>query len=334
VPFDLTSRQPTVRAEIQLQLSVQLEKQHVHALKRWRKCWGVLSLIVLAQSSIQVHSVSAQESAPLRFEEARSLVLPETLDVVGAAPLLDGTVWIWTRNPGTIYEWVSGRGGLSAFPFDGRIISAAGTGVSRQVEVVDGLRPAITLMTEHKLSARRGLPLVLALDAMREANRWLVVGTDSLGEVRLLRCDGATCERVHARLPASLLKQHLVRLALIGSAPVLMEVDDPFRFLRFDGTQYARVTSREIRALLASVQKNGRWVALTPVNIGTECILAFSDLRSDSRVVVALDEHAQLLRHTVLDVPLGFMAVQPNRQTVIAARRGAQLELVEYRYAR
>ena len=318
---------------IQLRSSGALHRNTWTLRKRLWLRWVGLLVFVLAQSSIRVLAVSAQES-PLQLEEARDFVVPDTMDIMGAAPLSDGTVWLWTRSTGAIYKWASGQEALSAFPFEGRVISATGTAVPRELEVVEGLRPSISILNDRGIRAHHAVPLVLALDAMPDSQGWFIIGADSLGAIRLLRCESESCHAVRARLPDGLVKEHLVRLARVGSTPVLMDVDDPFRFVRFDGTTYASSTSREIRGLLATVQKSGRWVALSPIAVGAECILEFADLRSDTRVVLALDQHARVLRHTVLNVPLGFMAVQPERKTVIAARRGAQLELVEYRYAR
>jgi hypothetical protein len=72
------------------------------------------------------------------------------------------------------------------------------------------------------------------------------------------------------------------------------------------------------------------WRALPTVALDCTLLLTLSDLTADRRILVRYGATGRIERVTELEAPLGLIARLPGEESVLAARRAGELELVWY----
>jgi len=107
-------------------------------------------------------------------------------------------------------------------------------------------------------------------------------------------------------------------LAVVNSAPehVFLIRGSRGKTERVNIAQDVRIESLRGDALFAP-----KWVAAGVVAAGDHYVLTIADLRSDKRVLVMIDQNAEVKTVTHVNAPFSFVAVTPDKRYLIAVRR-------------
>lgn len=73
-------------------------------------------------------------------------------------------------------------------------------------------------------------------------------------------------------------------------------------------------------------------ISLPTLIVDGHYLQTLSDLRSDRRTVLLFSAAGAFIRSTHLDVPIGFVAVEPSLNVLVAVRRSDRVEIVKYRW--
>ena len=288
-------------------------------------CGGGISRLADAQAT----------ASHLSFAQESQLVVPDSLDILGATQTGGGDVWLWTPRPGVLYEWKRGTAALQPVAVGGTIVAAAADALTGEIDVVDGLRGAIVPIADGQVGAGRTTGLVSIFDAHKHGDHWLLFGVDSGGSARFAECRYDGCHVVAAPNRQALvdLRRHARKLTQVGAADVLLEVNPPFRRFDLTGRELARAETRRLNSRLRAIAAGARWVALTPVQIGGQTVMQFADLKSDLRVLVLTGSTGVIVRTTTLDAPFGLLTATDG-SSAVGARRANGVTLIEYRVMR
>lgn len=301
-------------------------------MRRSRAAFGLLLAVVPPSIA------TAQACAPgaLSLEAHTVLGLPATFGIEGIATAPGGRLVLW-----------SGRG---------EILDLTARSDLRRHQLPDSIRPVglgITAGGYRILDERTGREFLLDagdslhwsdpvallpgewLDqAVWRNDHWLLLLRQERTREFQLRVAGAE-EPLYRSAPADSIRIiPRYHLSESGGQLLLARYTHPFDVIRLDPATGRADTLAPLSVALEEqaipVDSLGHWRALPAVAIDCGLLLTLSDLTSDHRLLVRYGAGGTVDRITPLDAPLGLMARLPGEQSVLAARRTGDLELVWY----
>ena len=300
-----------------------------------------LSAALSAAACGRAEAPAAESGPRLEMKEAFHLAVPDSFALAGAVVSPGGVVAAWAGDrPYLLYDLAGKRSRLG----EGVLRRPLAAAFAREdvVEVVDAGRGSVVRMdAEGRLLSESPLRLPFAVeDAARADDGWYLGGRDGRRAYRVARWTPGGVAPVHQIVPARGdtlgIAAHLAR----GRGGVILtRLQAPFEVSRFRAGGEPEGAFRPVLGTLfgekLSAESGGadRWVSLGALPLDRGFIQTLADLNSDLRILVLYDGDGGVVRHTVMDVPMGFIASDPERRLLLAARRTDALEVVGYRWS-
>lgn len=305
---------------------------------------------IFAPTCAAAQAAQSSQTSGLQLRLIAAYAVPDSFPAAGAARSASGLLVLWTPDRPFLLL-VNGENVISlGRKVLLRPIAAAFVENDRAVEVVDGGKNVIvrlslddTVVAENRLNISRQWK-----SAARARDVWFIGGVrafDSpVGLSMVSTFDivvaGAGVPRTkevyrlespvqsRAGSPMASLTAHN-RGVLVSSAWPPFETV----FINEHGSLQARFTPPPTDSLTKEfgiAAESHFWVGLPVVPVKDLFVQTLADLRSDSRLVILFDAQGQVMRKTLIDMPLGFMSGSFDTERVLAARRISGLEIVEY----
>ena len=318
------------------------------SLRRFLALAGAVGLMIAPSACSRDHAVGAATvegdgAARVLLDERWAIEVPE---FGGAVPLGDSAILLWTRRRAE-FALASPRGLLAReIPLPSAPIAVAATDSAGVFEMLDSAGRVYQLDLKGKLLSAREFPVVGQLVAgLRRTEGWWGVSVDPPIGLRLIRETGAGAGPPSTITPVmsdsvAWLWQQGMHLAEGPAGAVLLMAAEPFELTTLD--KDGRVSgvlrlgeSARLRPLLMPDQRPAadsfppNWRTLPPLALDSLLLLTIADLNSDRRMLVLAHPVDGVRRVTVIDVPLGTVAID-RKSNVLAARRSDRLELIGY----
>ncbi|HWA17071.1 MAG TPA: hypothetical protein VG817_11590 [Gemmatimonadales bacterium] len=302
-----------------------------------RRSCLVLVLIGLA-APVQAARAQRCGDGQLSLAASGSLTLPPTFGIMGVDAAPDGRLTLWSPNAELLLVDASRR--LTTYQLPDTIAPA---GVVP--DGGDGFR-LIDTRSGREMLARKEGTLAATSDRLLHSGElleravpwgdgWILGLVDTsarqyvVRHVSRIRTEtwfrSATADSVDA-VPRYTISAGAGGVLLsLGSAPFTVRRLDPAtrRFVELPlplAGHTALVPADSLKS----------WRSISTVALDCSLLLTLSDLTSDRRILVRYGPEDQVVRVTPVDAPLGLVARIPGTQTVLAARRAGELELVWY----
>jgi hypothetical protein len=278
---------------------------------------------------------AAQEAPRLRMEEVFARPLPAGFEVTGASVGGSGVLVLWARNQPYLLIDAGGRQEELRTPALLAPVAAALLDGDSVLEVVDARRGSLLRLSRGgEVRAERPLGVSFEMEsAARTPGGWVVAGRDTAGAYQVAAVGGDAAPAVLYVRPAgsSLLERPFsAHLSAAGDEVLVTNHEPPFDVVRVSRSGAARPAL--VSGSLAEVEaaEGHAWVSLPLLPLDDGFVRTFSDLRSDTRLLVLYDAGGSRTRELRIDVPLGVLATAPERRLLVAARRAGALEVVGY----
>jgi hypothetical protein len=279
---------------------------------------------------------AAQSCAPgaLSLEARAVQALPATFGIEGVATAPEGRLALWSVG-GEILELDRERGAIRHHLPDSIVPIGLGI-VAEGYRILDNRTGREILLTLGDSLSWLG-PIALHQGDMVDRavwrdDHWLLLVRSAASREFELRIAG-TERSLYRSAPADSLRTipryHLSE----GAGPLLLtRYTSPFDIIRIDPASGRTDTLAPLIPQRLDIPPDSltHWRALPTVAIDCGMLLTLSDLTSDRRLLVRYSAAGGIDRITPLDAPLGLVARLPGEQTVLAARRTGDLELVWY----
>lgn len=303
-----------------------------------RGTWA--SLLGVALAGIPGHAVAqACESGQLSLTASASLTLPSTFGIHGFDAAPDGRLTLWSPAGELLLVDASHR--LTTYQLPDTIspvgLTPDGPGRFRLIDTRSGL---------EMRSAVDGDPVALGNDLRQPGDlidRAIPWGDGWILGITNLRTNRYVVRRVEKGSSVTLFTSAAAdsfpripryNLTATPKGLLLSLGSAPFTVMRLDPA------TGHIDSLPAPLSAAGApridadslfvWRSVSTVALDCALLVTLSDLRSDRRIMVRYGPDDRIDRITRLEAPLGLMARIPGTQTVLAARRAGELELVWY----
>jgi hypothetical protein len=275
------------------------------------------------------------------FSAFRSVQLPSGFRAAGLAIAAHGHVIVWADSGGRLVLIdSSGAARLHGLPAEGRVIGARWVG-NTELEVVTTTQ-LLSLRSDGTVTATRALELpegiAEAIAAVPCEAVWCIGGADvdrsywisvpgRGGPQRLL---GVMNYEYAARPRALQLAVRWPWLYVTSARPPYSVV----RVNALDGKRRALVPRYPEELTDATGGQPPEYRALRLVPFDGGFLQTWADLRSDTRVLVVLNDSLATVATRRIEAPLAFVAAGPDGQVVAAIRSLGAQELVLYRVGR
>lgn len=283
-------------------------------------------------------AVGTPRFAQLLLRETHTHRLPDAFALDGAASTSSGALVLWSSKPGILLLIKKGRqvpidaSGLSS------VVGAAFVAGDSVIEAVDGGRRAVVRVSDAgEVTTTWSLDIPITVEsAVRGANEWFVGGRTDAGQTRVYSAvEGSGTRLIHS--VDGRRGQNPVRrfhLSAAGADVLLMMTEAPFTTFHLAERGSIRSFAPEAHAPLGALLNDStrRWVALRTVPLDRGYLQTIADVRSDKRLMVLYDRQGRVVRHQVLEAPIGFLGAIPSNQKLLAARWVSSAEVVEYQW--
>jgi hypothetical protein len=299
-------------------------------MPRFHSVVGVLLLLVPPAAA------AAQACAPgaLSLEARAVQALPATFGIEGVATAPGGRLALWSSG-GEILELDRERGVLRHHLPDSIVPIGLGI-VAEGYRILDNRTGHEVLLTLRDSVVWLGLVTLQQGDMVDRAvwrdDRWLLLvrqGDSRQFQLRVAGADRALYHSAPADSLRAIPRYHLSD----GPGPLLLtRYTAPFDVIRIDPGTGRTDTLAPLTAQRTGIPDDSlkHWRALPTIALDCGLLLTLSDLTSDQRLLVRYGLDGTVDRVTPLDAPLGLVARLPGEQTVLAARRTGDLEMVWY----
>jgi hypothetical protein len=280
-------------------------------------------------------STASSQQAILRQEWQK--VLPEGEEVAGVQFFSGASLAFWTATS----KWlrVLDEEGVELDSlFLGNPPFAVSPAPDRRWEIVDLYEHELRVLDQEGRLVRTS-PLSLPygqelLTAARSAQGWIGVIRGSAGEEGKLIALQESAITLANRLAEHLLSPENIWLQAGFESLIAAEIHGRHRVFIFDQEGALQETVETEPEL----SESGEWVLLPPADVGDILLLTFSDLRSDSRILVLTPvrdpgNRAKPKRRE-LRAPIAFVAAHPPSSSIVGVRRIGSQELLKYRVER
>ncbi len=144
---------------------------------------------------------------------------------------------------------------------------------------------------------------------------------------RLEGCDSGTCSFARvAKLDPTRLEP--VSLTSVGTTAIVSYINPPFGLVTVDYITH-RTLKRAIR-VSPPLSSTGWWVAMPVLALDSGFLMTISDLRSDSRKLIVLDQGFATTRLRDIVSPLAFAFSDPSTHQLVAVIAGEPATIVTY----
>lgn len=302
-----------------------------------RKSVTQLLLIGLA---VWAETAQAQRcgDGQLSLSATGSLTLPASFGFQGMDVAPDGRLVLWSSKGALLLVDASRR--LTTYQLPDTIVPAGVVPEGGEgFRLIDTRSGREMLAGADRSILPMGEPLVQQGERLERAIRWAdgwLLGVVDLkaGQfvVRQVRASGTeTLYRSPPELQGMGISRHVLTLA--SNRVLLLQGSAPFAVMRLDQATQRFLPlplplAGDSTVIAADSLKN--WRSVSAVGLDCTLVLTLSDLTSDRRILVRYGADDQVERITPVDAPVGLMARIPGSQTVLAARRAGELELVWY----
>jgi hypothetical protein len=292
---------------------------------------------------------SAQEYPGLELELARAIEVPASFVVQGGALVDDSTIVAW-GSTGLLRVRAGARPQVTSLP---EHVTVRGVRIASRdpmsLELVDGSSGRVAVSDMEGGLRWSGTPPTTGriIQAIPLAGGWLVFVESRDGRPGGLQLwiPGSKAERIawseverDAGAPGSG-GNPAIRLSSGSHGGFVSELEAPFRVWRavpFIAGAELTLLPGSLRVAEVAADRGfplNRTVSLPVLELDRGHLLVqLSDLTSDRRLMLVLDDRGQIIRATVLDVAIGFMASSPSRRLLLALRDTGVQELVLYRW--
>ncbi len=280
--------------------------------------------------------LSAQTCLPgaLSLEAGAVQALPATFGIEGVATAPGGRLALWATG-GEILELDRERGVIRHHLPDSIVPIGLGI-VPEGYRILDNRSGHEILLSAGDSVTWLGQVTLRKGDMVDRAvwrdDRWLLLvrqATTRRFELRVAGTDSSLFRSAAADSLRTIPRYHLSD----GAGPLLLtRYTTPFDVIRIDPATGRTDTLAPLTAGRLDVPADSlkHWRALPTVALDCGLLVTLSDLTSDRRLLVRYNTEGGIDRITPLDAPLGLVARLPGEQTVLAARRTGDLELVWY----
>jgi hypothetical protein len=274
----------------------------------------------------------------LSLSATESLMLPATFGIQGVDATREGRLTLWSPAGELLMVDASRRLTTYQLPDTIAPVGVVPAGV-------DGFR-LIDTRTGREMLARTTGTLESVGDDLRgpgevieravpSGDGWILGLLDLGARQYVVRRVGPESSRTLFRSAAADSAIRIPRYNLTDASGSLLLTlgSSPFTVLRYDS---ASSGFRPLPAPLATqptllpADSLRTWRAVSTVALDCTLLLTLSDLTSDQRLLVRYGADDRVERITRVNAPIGLMARIPGAQTVLAARRAGELELVWY----
>jgi hypothetical protein len=267
-------------------------------------------------------------------------VLPQDFVVTGAAVSDSGSIALLSSNRSDIL-WFDRTGKVAVVDVGqgSKPVAAAFTSDS-DLEIVDGMDGAIHQIDRrgvHRRAPNARAPARL-VSATYVDGCWFLGRVDGSGNLILdrrtfNRIDAPDCD--HQRSVNTALRAGQVRLSPGSHRVFAAAANPPFEVVELTkGRANPLPESDHTKPLKhrESDSDSDLWVALAVVQLDTESIQTFADLRSDKRLLLLRSANGKSKRSITLDAPVGIVASLPRAKLLLAVQRSSENKLIGYRW--
>jgi len=299
-------------------------------MHRFGTAVGTLLALCLPGTAV----AQACTSGGLSLEAIAVQALPATFGIEGVATAPGGRLALWSAE-GELLELDREHGLIRHHLPDS--VRPIGLGIVAEGYRILDERTGREFLLGTGDSLRWMEPVALQTGDMLDRavwreGHWLLLVRQAAAREFQLRVAGAEGS-LYRSAPAESLRT-IPRYHLSDAAGLLLltRFTRPFDVIRVDPATGRADTLAPLTAQLTGIPADSltHWRALPAVAIDCGMLLTLSDLTSDHRLLVRYSAAGTVDRVTALDAPLGLMARLPGEQTVLAARRTGDLELVWY----
>lgn len=267
----------------------------------------------------------------VRLEETIVILLPDSLEVSGAAASSSDEFVLWSRPQQRAWT-VRGEEPIVPLIAPGVYDPVAAAHTGQVVEIVDARTNSLLRWTPDGefLEARQFEPDGRIVAADHGSAGWLFVASNA-GSQAMLRFDGRRLEGVGSWQDddgRALSPQ--VWLRAWGSGAIVSEARYPFRW-RLLATSGARIRGAPGAHGPAADSSSGS-IGFPVLPIEGGFLQTIADLRSPQRLLILYNAEGVPVRTTRFAVPMAFVAAVRSRRLLVAVRRTDRLELVLYRW--
>jgi hypothetical protein len=281
----------------------------------------------------------------LQLDEVSTRVIPDSFTLAGVDGTAERTL-LWATNQSFVIMDDHGQERIIRRRGMGPPIAAALVGDSSVLEVLD-VGSVVRLSKTGNLLQRWNYKVSFSPSkGVRSEQTWYVGGLNRRGdfEIVVMKASGETAH--YYTLPRARLSPRKedssffnpVHLTPVGRYLMVTVVNAPYENILLDaeGTEQQTFTPpAHTDSTPPGTQGDsmlGQWISLPTLPLDCGFLQTISDLRSDRRRLVLYDDGGNLLRESLIVVPLGFVDVVGEDQRLIAARSTTITELVGYRW--
>jgi hypothetical protein len=266
-----------------------------------------------------------------------TLLLPATVGIQGVATGPAGTLALWSAA-GEVFS-ISERRALSRVALPESLHPAGMAITAEGLRFLDQASGREFLLASDGSIASLGqarLGLAEQLDqALWYRDGWILALRDLADRRFVVRRFSSGDQTEFFRSARSDSVKNIQRYHLTDSRRglLLTRTMPPFTLIRLDLDRGRTDTLETIAPeQAAGIQPDSlpHWRALPTVALDCTLLLTLSDLTADRRILVRYGASGRIERVTELEAPLGLMARLPGEESVLAARRAGELELVWY----
>lgn len=294
-----------------------------------RRAALTMGVVVLVTGAVQT-------LPDMELQEVDRWEAPDGFDVSGLVGNASGGLFVWSSH--RVIELDSDLDPVADYQLHGGAVLAVGLREAGAVEVFRSTPPTIVSINRDG-SVRDSVALQLhtrVVDAILTPAGWVILtasGEDpSINHlVRVLSPGGDVQLLAVTELTGSLWSD--------GACIYLAQITSPHKVEVFDlaGHLYLSTSARGdfVDSLAVALGSRGGariWVGLPALPVGPGFVQTIADLSSDWRVMALYDAEGRPVRSRVYRVPMGFLASDVDKQTLIASRRLNSAEVVRYRW--
>lgn len=283
----------------------------------------------------QAHRLQAQVTYPsLELRDSVRILLPEKLDITGAAMVGAGRLVYWSAPERALY--VRGPERVQEVCQEFQPMAIAAALVDSHVEVVDALdRQLLRLDANGRCNIAGKLAMNQVSAAVWSNRHWVLIGIDSQSRVGWFRIDPSK-----STIPALMREQSRSDLLTFQysagrDAVIATQIHWPFRWTEIASNGADSLAAQPF--VVDTILSNGtnaipasRLLALPTIKLEPGYLEQLADATSDLRVFVLFDQNGVRTRVTLVDTPIGFLSSDPDRHALLGLLTSNVRELVVY----